>query len=254
MKKTAVLLLLLAVLSACAPAAATGLPAAQPTTAATDTAAPPPTEPAPAQATAVETPAGELPADAPSIVLLDNGWTQYADPNFGLRFQMPPGWFGPEAYVSGDTLRVEIGTDVVYPYGTSPEDRITYLTDSYVIVIQYTKNNQNTAWQETVQALSGMTDGQVVDSPRSRLIRSRAVTVGRFTGFEYIATLSDTAQTEPVYSRNLILIDDQQNVLTVMGSPSSVMVGEAGWRAAYQAVDEAHADMFQQIVETIELE
>jgi hypothetical protein len=81
------------------------------------------------------------------------------------------------------------------------------------------------------------------------------VTVGRFNGFEFISTLSESAQTEPVYIRQVILFDDQSNSLSIMGSPNNVEVADgANWRDVYQMVDEENVNIFHGIVESIVVE
>jgi hypothetical protein len=179
----------------------------------------------------------------------------YQNGDFGLSFRVPTGWFGPEEYVSDRTLRVEIGSDRVYPYGTDPLERITQLKNSYYVVIQYSQNDQGAYWQETYQSVLELKDGESISGPRGKIIRVRPLQLGRFAGFEYISTLSETAQTEPVYGRQVILVDDQSNVLTVAGSPASVELGAGtDWRQAYQAVDEANLLLFRQILESITIQ
>ncbi|HSR20096.1 MAG TPA: hypothetical protein VLL49_04205 [Anaerolineales bacterium] len=231
MKKTPALLpLTLALaLSACSPQPA---PVAEP---------PPATEPA-----AVATPtAADQTAD----------WKLYQNADFGLSFRVPAGWFGPEEYVSDRMLRVEIGSDNVYPYGTDPLERVTQFKDSYYVLIQYSQNDQGAYWQETYQSLVQLQDGESLSDLRSKIIRVRPLELGRFSGFEYISTLSDTAQTEPVYGRQVILVDDQSNVLTILGNPSGVEIASGGdWRQAYQAVDEANLLLFRQILDSITIQ
>lgn len=243
MRKSLALLVVL-IVTACAPQA-TAAPTASP-------AATSPSAPA-ATAAATEAPV-DVPTEAPTSAPAD-AWQTYSNPNFGFSFRYPAGWFGPEVYISDNTLRAEIGSDVVYPYGTGLEERQYFLTDSYYIVLQYTKNSTNDFWKETYQKLETMQDGESRSDARSMLIRERALTLGRFHGFEYISTLSESAQTEPVYTRSVILIDDQSNLLTAMGSPNNV-TPRAGndWRAAYQAVDEANREVFARVIESIKIE
>ena len=145
-----------------------------------------------------------------------------------------------------------MGSDVVYPYGTDLEERVYTLPNSYYVVIQYTENDQNQVLGDTLQALASLQDGELLSDARSLTIRVRQLDLGRFTGFEYIATLSESAQTEPFYARQVILIDPQTNdLLTIMGSPNNVdLSGGLDWRQAYQAVDEANLAAFQQIVDS----
>ncbi len=254
MKKLLVVffLALAAALAACTPQAT-----AQPTATA---ALPAASDVAPAATTApAETAAAAAtPTAAPTAAgdgTFTETWLTFDNAAYGLSFQYPANWFGPEMYAVDTTLRVEVGSDVVYPYGTGLDERMYNLNDSYYVTIQYTKNNLNTFWEETFQTLTGMQDGATAAGAREMLIRVRPVTLGRFHGFEYISTLSESAQTEPVYSRNVMLIDDQSNLLTVMGNPNNVQVDPSvGWRAAYQAVDEANREIFQKIVDSISIQ
>jgi hypothetical protein len=175
----------------------------------------------------------------------------YANTAFGLSFSFPADWAGPEEYISEPTLRVEIGSDKVYPYGQPPEQPST-VKNSYNIVIQYTQNNQNTFWKESFDQVTKLKDGESVSGPRSKLIRVRQVGLGRFQGVEFISTLSDTAQTEPVYMREVILVDDQSNLLTISGTPNNVDLGSGrSWRDAFSAIDEQNVVVFHQIVESL---
>ena len=47
----------------------------------------------------------------------------YVNNTFGLGFQYPSNLFVLD-YVSDDTIRIEIGSDKVYPYVTDPSERI----------------------------------------------------------------------------------------------------------------------------------
>ena len=96
----------------------------------------------------------------------------YTNDTFGLRFQYPSKWFGPEEYVSGQTLRVEVGSDIVYPYGEAPE-KPSDVKNSYQFVIQYTKNNPNPAWKDTFQSLTDLKDSESRTGSRSLIIRVR---------------------------------------------------------------------------------
>ncbi len=177
----------------------------------------------------------------------------YTNGAFGFGFQFPSTWFGPEEYISDQELRVEIGSDRVYPYGTSPEERIYELKNSYNVVIQYSQNNQNQYWTDTYQALLAMQDGESLSGDRGLVIRVGQLSLGDFEGVEYISTLSDTAQTEPVYARQVILYNTQTNdLLSIMGQPINVEIGDgANWRDVYRAIDEANLAVFHQIVNSI---
>lgn len=176
----------------------------------------------------------------------------YSNSQFGLSFQFPAGWFGPEEYIADQTLRVEVGSDKVYPYGTGLEERIYDLQNSYNVVIQYSKNDQDSYARDVYQSLQNVQDGESLSDTRGLMIRVREVSVGRFNGVEFISTLSESAQTQPVYIRQVILFDDQSNSLSIMGSPNNVEVAEgANWRDVYRTVDEENKNNFYKIVESI---
>lgn len=176
----------------------------------------------------------------------------YENTPFGLRFHYPANWLGPDEYVSGDTLRVAVGSDVVYPYGTDRTEQIYKISNSYYVVIQYTKSDQNTYWKDTYQTLTNLKDGESYSDAKSQIIRLRQLDLGGFKGFEYIATLSETAQTEPVYMREVVLVDERSNLLTISGSPNNVEINAgAKWREVYQMIDEANATLFHDILESI---
>ena len=206
--------------------------------------------PLPAVTEVAQVPVTESPTD------VDQPTTQksYTNSAFGFGFQFPSSWFGPEEYVSDGTLRVEVGSDKVYPYGEPPEQP-SEVRNSYNVVIQYSKNDQNQYWKDTYQSLVNLKDGESFSDGRSLVIRVGQLKIGRFEGIEYISILSETAQTEPVYSRNVILIDDQSNLLTMMGQPNNVEVSNgASWRDVYRMIDEANLTLFHEIVESITFE
>lgn len=179
----------------------------------------------------------------------------YENSEFGLSFTFPADWFGPDEYVAEDTLRVEIGSDTVYPYGTGPEERVYTQTDTYSIVLQYTKNNTNDYWTETWQTLQSMADGESVSDSRGKLIRVGLVNLDGFEGMEFISTLSDTAQTEAVYIRQVILVNAQSDLLSIMGSPSNVVVNEGeNWREVYERIDGEYAGVFHAVLESLTIQ
>ncbi len=179
---------------------------------------------------------------------------QYSNSAFGLSFQYPANWYGPDEYVSGQTLRVAVGSDVVYPYGEPPEEP-SAVKNSYLVVLQYSRGEPAQAATDTIQTLLSLKDGESVSGARGKIIRIRQLDFGTLTGFEYIATLSDTAQTEPVYNREVILTNNLSSafaVLTISGSPNNVEI-EPGtsWQVEYQAVDRANVEIFHDIVESV---
>lgn len=201
------------------------------------------------------TPEGsEAPGDA---------WVEYTNQNFQFRFSYPAAWFGPDAYESDGSLRLAIGSDVVYPYGTSREDQINTVPDSYFITIQYNQNQSNMTWDDLVNSgwitsyleLKDQPDGATSNTARSLVIRVGEVSLGSFTGLEYIFTLPDTAQTERVYGREIVAFDENLNMLRVMGTPNLVTISdESNWKADYQRVDEAYQEIFRTVVGSIVLE
>ncbi len=240
MKKTIPLILsmLFLAISACAPQAT-----ASPTQ-------PPTDEPA----VMTETPA-PVATDMPTAVDPPTGKKQYTNSAFKFGFKYPSNWFGPDEYISEQTLRLAVGSDVVYPYGEVPETP-SEVKNSYLVVIQYTKNNQNDYWKDTYQSLANLKDGESLSGARNLTIRVRELQLGRFDGFEYISTLSETAQTEHVYAREIMLFDKQTNdLLSIMAQPNNVEVADpAKWREVYQSIDEANLSILREIVESITAE
>lgn len=201
-----------------------------------------------------------LPITVPPAIIIPptetpTGLKHYQNDAFGLGFQYPPNWFGPEEYISDQDLRVEIGSDKVYPYGTDRMEQIRKIRNSYYILIQYSKNSQNQYWKDIYQSLFNLQDGESLADASSLTIRVRQFNLGRFKGIEYISTLSETAQTEPVYARQVILIDEQSNLLTITGFPNNVEVGNgAEWRDVYQMIDEANLVLFHEVMELVTIE
>lgn len=219
-------------LAACAPQAPVTTP--QPTT----------QSPSPAE---TRTPSGPSSTEvAPAI-------RAYLNRDFGLAFQYPSVWFGPEEYVSGGTLRVEVGSDKVYPYGEVPEQP-SEVKDSYDVVVQYDKAAG--APPEIYGTVKNLQDGQSSSDARSLVTRVRAIELGRFTGFEYIFTLPEGAQTDHLYGRQVVLFDEATgDRLSVMGQPINVEVSEGeDWREAYLSVDEANLPLFEAIVASMTAE
>lgn len=178
----------------------------------------------------------------------------YQNDRFGISFSYPAGWFGPEEYLADQELRVEIGSDVVYPYGTDRTEQIYTVADSYYVVIQYSPASDFPYWREMYDLLANMKDGESRSDMRSLIIRVAEVSVGDFKGYEHISTLSETAQTERVYSRQVILFDDQGNLLVLTGSPNNVQVEDVNrWREVYQLLDEENLPYFYQVLNSIQI-
>ncbi len=178
----------------------------------------------------------------------------YTNEQFGLSFQYPANWFGPDEYFSDPILRVAVGSDVVQPYGGLPTEPST-VVNSYLVVLQYSQNDQNQYWKDTYQSVLNMQDGESLSDGRGLIIRVRQIDLGRFNGVEYIATLSESAQTEPSYSREVILVDEESNLITISGRPNNVEVPSgAAWRDIYKMIDEQNLAFFHAIVDSITLQ
>jgi len=150
-----------------------------------------------------------------------------------------------------------------YPYGTDRLDRKYDKKNSYYISVQYTKKPQGTAideykknqpWLEGYLPLLTMKDGETKSDLRSKLIRIKQTNIGNYKGVEYISTLSETAQTEWVYSREVFLINDNYDTVRIQGSPNNVeVVNKSEWKTAYQQIDEANLPIFRDLVNSISL-
>lgn len=225
----------------------------------------------PAQATTVEETAP--PQQTPQVVntatpeVPDDpfaGWQAYTNENFQLSLMIPPMWYGPDVYEVDDEVRLAIGSDTVYPYGTDRADQHYSAQDSYYITIQYRRNpgystlqeySEAQPWMSTYMALLDLEDGESISGMRDLNIKVRDVEVGQFRGLEYIATLSETAQTEYFYARQVMLFDEDLNALMIMGFPNNVKIAEGGdWREAYRNVDQAYQPVFEAVVESIVVE
>jgi len=192
------------------------------------------------------------------------GWLLYTNELAGFSFQYPEAWFGPEVYEVEDDLRIEIGSDIVYPYGTDRTEQIYEVKNSYYILIQYRPNSNNWTLDEYMKnapwaipsfEMLPLADGESRSTARSLETKFRDVELGQFRGVEYIATLSDTAQTERAYSRQVFLFDENLNILMIASSPNNVEVLDAAnWKDDYRQVDEANQIILYQVMDSIVVE
>lgn len=192
------------------------------------------------------------------------GWTTYRNESFGLSFRYPSTWYGPDVYEFEDGVRLAVGSDVVYPYGTSLEDRQPGAPNAYGIVIQYTVNRAEWTlpqyraeqpWFNDYLAVLDLQDGESLTTARSLTRRERSLTAGYFTGVEFTTTLSETAQTDRFYMRTAFLMDENLNLLHIAGSPENVEIADpAHWRAAFESIDAANLATFRTLVESIQAE
>ncbi len=191
------------------------------------------------------------------------GWTAYSNSAFGISLRYPSTWYGPDVYEFEDGVRLAVGPDVVYPYGTGPEDRKPGAPNAYAVVIQYTVNTAGRtleqaraeqSWFNDNLALLDLQDGESITTARSLTTRLRGLTVGRFTGVEFSTTLPDTAQTERFYTRTAFLMDENLNVIVISGQPVNVEIADAAaWRATFEALDAANEPTFRSLVESIQV-
>jgi hypothetical protein len=194
-------------------------------------------------------------------------WLHFEHDAYGIGFSYPPDWNGPEVHEDLQGIRIEIGTDMVYPFGTSISDRIYSKKDAYYIIIAYYKNVENLSLEEypvqqpwsqpliwKYSSLMALSDGEELSDVRDLLIREREITIGQFSGIEFISTLADTAMTERYYSRQIIAFDGALNLLHITGMPNNVDIHDAeNWKDAYQAVDKNHAGIFHKVMNTIRI-
>jgi hypothetical protein len=195
----------------------------------------------------------------------------YQNDFFRLSFQFPSTWYGPDEHVwETQGIRIEVGTDRVYPYGTDRLERTYDVKNSYYVSIQYSRNTNKWTleqyaqpprplppsidpnWLVTYFSLLDMKDGESLSDAKGLVIRVRKLKLGKFEGIEYISTLSATAQTEMYYTRQAVLFDKGLNILNITASPNNVdIVDQANWQAAYRKVDEANLDIFYKVLESI---
>lgn len=201
-------------------------------------------------------PANQIPAtSSPVAAAPSTELRSYYNSTTGLGFQYPSNWFGPDEYISDEMLRVEVGSDKVYPYGTGLEERVYERRNSYYVVIQYAKNDQSQYRKDIYQLLLTLKDGEeLLTDGHGVLIRVGELKIGGFAGIEFISTIPIEAQTEPVYTRQAILFDRQSNLLSIMGTPNNVEINIAeNWRDAYRMVDEANREVFHQIARSVSI-
>ena len=115
-------------------------------------------------------------------------WMEYTNEIIGFRLLYPSSWYGPDAYESEGSLRLQVGSDQVYPYGTDRTEQITTVPDSYYITIQYFENIQGRTWDDFISSgwidtyleLLKMEDGKSTSTARSLIIRVERGLAGRF--------------------------------------------------------------------------
>lgn len=212
-----------------------------------------------------EAPPTEIPLEQPTLTpeATQNpygDWNEFINEGINFRVLYPSSWYGPEVYESEGSLRLEIGSDVVYPYGTDRTEQITTVPDSFYITVQYFENIQGRTWDDYVASgwidsfleLQGQNDGAFVTTPRSLTTRVGEATIGSFSGLMYLATLPEGAQTERVYLREIMAFDEDLNWLRITGYPNNVQImDEADWKNDYARVDQENLETFITFAESI---
>ena len=190
-------------------------------------------------------------------------WTDYYNETLQFSFSYPTAWYGPDVYETEGSLRQVVGSDVVYPYGTDRTEQVTTIPDSYYITIQYFENTQGRTWDDFIASgwittyleLLDLADAESTTTPRSMTIRVREISLGNFQGLEYISTLSDTAQTERVYIREIMAFDEELNWLRVTGSPNHVEITDPeNWKDDFRRVDLSNLEIFTRLAESMIIE
>jgi hypothetical protein len=204
-----------------------------------------------------------MPDPTPSPEATENpygDWMEYINDSVGFRYLYPAAWYGPEVYETEGSMRLEVGSDMVYPYGTDRMEQVTTIPDSYYTTIQYFENIEGRTWDDFINSgwidaylgLLELENGGSITTPRSLTIRVKEVTLGDFVGLEYIATLSDTAQTERGYLREITAFDEDLNWLRITGSPNLVVITDPeNWKDDYSRVDLANLEIFTTLAESI---
>lgn len=183
-----------------------------------------------------------------------DAYKKYNSSKQKISFEYPSEWQGPEVYEYDYGLRAEIGTDKVYPYGTDPTQRTYTKENNYYVVVQLDRAQPDTNPNiEQFKELQSLPSGQSLETTRNLTTKVRNFETNDYKGVEFISTLSATAQTERFYVREAILINENNDVVTVMGSPDNVGVAENGdWRLTYKAMDVTYLSDFEHIVDSID--
>ena len=180
----------------------------------------------------------------------------YKNNPFGVSIRYPLGWLGPEVYEAKDGFYFEVGTDVVYPYGTDRAERKYEKKNSYYITVQYGRKppetpieeyKKNQPWLEQYLPLLTMRDGETKTYEGIVFTRVRQSNKNNFKGVEYTVSLS------PIdFHREVLLVNDNYDTFRIEGSPKNVeVINEAEWKTAFQVVDEANLNTFREVVNSI---
>lgn len=180
----------------------------------------------------------------------------YNNEDFGLSFNYPSSWFGPEEYENAETLRVEVGSDTVYPYGTSPEDRVRTIPASYFVILQLDDNNHpNEFAMQQLEDLKKMKVEEESSDQRNKLIKIRDINENGLTGVEYISTVSESAQSEFYYTRSAVLQNSEGKILIINANVENVTIPENAtrkdWMEIFSEADKNNIQYFRMILDTV---
>lgn len=212
-------------------------------------------------ATSVATRAVTAPNAALTPTAVQSASKEYKNKSFSICLRSPAEWQGPEVYENKDAFVFDVGTDKVYPYGTSLENRLYTKPDAYYISLTFTKRPTNVSiekykvdqpWLSQYLALLSLKDGESKSDQRAKVTRVRSVAAGEYSGIEIISTTAATAQTDFFYQREAFLINSQYNTFRVSASPANVRVSNAATRRDdYARIDEANLPAFRKFVDSI---
>jgi hypothetical protein len=186
----------------------------------------------------------------------------YTNGMFESTYTYPVGWFGPEIYKYENGFRFEIGTDTVYPYGTDPSERKLTKENSYYIVAQLDAKSEDMPAEDfrtanigykQIEALKDLKPGESKTDARTVTTKVRDINANGLKGVEYITTLSEEAQTEHLYMREAVLVNETTNtVVVVRGTPENVYVAEGlDWKEVYEAIDLENSAIFSEFVDDV---
>lgn len=199
----------------------------------------------------------------PTIINQDEtgDWETYYNKTFKMSLKYPPTWFGPEVYETSGEFFLEVGTDKVYPYGADITAKTYTKNNSYFISVLFRKKPDNQTieqyktsqpWLNSYLPLFTIDDGESISDQRSKLIRVKEIMIENYKGVEFISTLSDTAQTQMVYTRSVLLINNSYDLIEVTGRPNNVdSTASTDWKTAYKLVDESNLETFRNFINSI---
>lgn len=187
---------------------------------------------------------------------LNSNTLTYKDDKFNVTYNYPKDWFGPDIYNYENGFRFEIGNAKVYPYGTDRSERQYPTGNNYFIVAQFDKRpTENEGYALTqYNTLKDLKEGDSIKNMRNLTtkVRNINININGLTGVEYISTLSETAQTEMFYIREAILVNSNQDTITIRGSADGVIIEDvANWKSYYEDIDEDNLKVFTDFVNSV---